>query len=210
MPLPCFTRSHRRKLMDPQKSSFAEQVHSLERDRQQHQSTIDIFDRLVNIDMESVSEHLECLAVNKNPWPRIDRCSANGYKRSGRSREFSVKRTQRSPINCWICTDCTISFRRSRAIWRSRPIEVGRKSPTCSVLVILVRHHEMHWRIRRLSLQGSAAYSVKRNYVRLGLLAYECQFDRAGMDPRAVIELAEMPHTVRATRSRGICDSADR
>jgi hypothetical protein len=43
---------------------------------------------------------------------------------------------------------------------------------------------------------GSAAYSVKRNYVRLGLLAYECRFDRAGIDPRSVIELSEMPHTV--------------
>ena len=45
---------------------------------------------------------------------------------------------------------------------------------------------------------GSAAYSVKRNYVRLGLLAYECRFDRAGIDPRLVIELSEMPHTVRS------------
>ena len=43
---------------------------------------------------------------------------------------------------------------------------------------------------------GSAAYSVKRNYVRLGLLDYECRFDRAGLDPRSVIELSEMPHTV--------------
>ncbi|CAF4889879.1 unnamed protein product, partial [Rotaria magnacalcarata] len=34
---------------------------------------------------------------------------------------------------------------------------------------------------------GSAAYSVKRNYVRLGLLAYECQYDRTGLDPRSVI-----------------------
>jgi hypothetical protein len=47
-----------------------------------------------------------------------------------------------------------------------------------------------------LSFLGSAAYSVKRNYVRLGLLAYECRFDRAGIDPRSVIELSEMPHTV--------------
>lgn len=44
--------------------------------------------------------------------------------------------------------------------------------------------------------KGSAAYSVKRNYVRLGLLAYECRFDRAGLDPRSVIELSEMPHAV--------------
>ncbi|CAF1478096.1 unnamed protein product [Adineta steineri] len=49
---------------------------------------------------------------------------------------------------------------------------------------------------------GSAAYSVKRNYVRLGLLAYECRFDRAGIDPRSVIELSEMPHTVKK-RKRG-------
>ncbi|CAF4624159.1 unnamed protein product [Rotaria sp. Silwood1] len=49
---------------------------------------------------------------------------------------------------------------------------------------------------------GSAAYSVKRNYVRLGLLAYECQYDRAGLDPRSVIELSEMPHTVKK-RKRG-------
>ncbi|UJR10159.1 hypothetical protein I4U23_014375 [Adineta vaga] len=49
---------------------------------------------------------------------------------------------------------------------------------------------------------GSAAYSVKRNYVRLGLLAYECRFDRAGLDPRSVIEMAEMPHTVKK-RKRG-------
>ncbi|CAF2387690.1 unnamed protein product [Rotaria sp. Silwood2] len=49
---------------------------------------------------------------------------------------------------------------------------------------------------------GSAAYSVKRNYVRLGLLAYECRFDRAGLDPRSVIELSEMPHTVKK-RKRG-------
>lgn len=45
--------------------------------------------------------------------------------------------------------------------------------------------------------KGSAAYSVKRNYVRLGLLAYECRFDRVGLEPRSVIELSEMPHTVR-------------
>lgn len=37
---------------------------------------------------------------------------------------------------------------------------------------------------------------MKRNYVRLGLLAYECRFDRIGLDPRSVIELSEMPHTV--------------
>ncbi|CAF1248808.1 unnamed protein product [Rotaria magnacalcarata] len=49
---------------------------------------------------------------------------------------------------------------------------------------------------------GSAAYSVKRNYVRLGLLAYECQYDRTGLDPRSVIELSEMPHTVKK-RKRG-------
>ncbi len=49
--------------------------------------------------------------------------------------------------------------------------------------------------IHQLDL-GSAAYSVKRNYVRLGLLAYECRFDRAGIDPRSVLELSEMPHTV--------------
>ncbi len=52
-----------------------------------------------------------------------------------------------------------------------------------------------HWIV--LLFSGSAAYSVKRNYVRLGLLAYECRFDRAGIDPRSVIELSEMPHTVR-------------
>ncbi|CAF0731628.1 unnamed protein product [Didymodactylos carnosus] len=49
---------------------------------------------------------------------------------------------------------------------------------------------------------GSAAYSVKRNYVRLGLLAYECRFDRGGIDPQGVIELSEMPHTVKK-RKRG-------
>lgn len=50
--------------MEHQKSSCAEQIHPFERDRQQHQSTIDIFDRLVNIDMASVSDRFDCLAVN--------------------------------------------------------------------------------------------------------------------------------------------------
>lgn len=57
------------------------------------------------------------------------------------------------------------------------------------------------YRCRRNDVDvGSAAYSVKRNYVRLGLLAYECRFDRAGIDPRSVLELSEMPHTVRTSR----------
>ncbi|CAF1073191.1 unnamed protein product [Rotaria sordida] len=56
---------------------------------------------------------------------------------------------------------------------------------------------------------GSAAYSVKRNYVRLGLLAYECRFDRIGLDPRSVIELSEMPHTVKK-RKRGNSTSTTR
>ncbi|CAF0908058.1 unnamed protein product [Adineta ricciae] len=55
--------------------------------------------------------------------------------------------------------------------------------------------------------KSSAAYSVKRNYIRLGLLAYECRFDRAGIDPRSVMEMAEMPHTVKKRKRGNICAS---
>ena len=70
-------------------------------------------------------------------------------------------------------------------------------------LEILVRKNVDECYVNRVDV-GSAAYSVKRNYVRLGLLAYECRFDRAGIDPRSVLELSEMPHTVRTSMKYSI------
>lgn len=68
---------------------------------------------------------------------------------------------------------------------------------------------ELHVRDEEFSFcLGSAAYSVKKNYVRLGLLAYECRFDRAGIDPQSVLDLCEMPHTVRTSIKTSLFISA--